>query len=69
MNESECTDEVLKHVFRSATDEEIPLFKERVQCLREAGEVLCNVSLCYQHRALPKLMENLGIRRQLCKLH
>lgn len=63
MNESECTDEVLKHVFRSATDEEIPLFQERVQCLREAGDVLCNVSLCYQHHTLPKLMENLGIRR------
>lgn len=43
VNESECTEEVLRHVFRSATDEEIPLFQERVQCLREAGEVLCNV--------------------------
>ncbi|CEJ58063.1 hypothetical protein PMG11_06734 [Penicillium brasilianum] len=42
VNEDECTDEVLRHVFRSATDEEIPLFKERVQCLREAGDVLCN---------------------------
>jgi hypothetical protein len=44
VNEEECTDEVLRHVFRSATDEEIPLFKERVQCLREAGDVLCNVN-------------------------
>ncbi|KAJ5083437.1 Protein of unknown function DUF2419 [Penicillium angulare] len=42
VNESECTEELLRHVFRSATDEEIPLFKERVKCLREAGEVLCN---------------------------
>ncbi|KAJ5785319.1 uncharacterized protein N7503_010531 [Penicillium pulvis] len=42
VNESECTEEVLRHVFRSATDEEIPLFQERVQCLREAGDVLCN---------------------------
>ncbi|KAJ5184166.1 hypothetical protein N7492_001782 [Penicillium capsulatum] len=42
VNETECTEEVLKHVFRSATDEEIPMFKERVQCLREAGDVLCN---------------------------
>ncbi|BDD62247.1 hypothetical protein MPDQ_002850 [Monascus purpureus] len=41
MDEDLCTDEVLKHVFRSATDEEMPLFKERVQCLREAGKVLC----------------------------
>jgi len=31
---------VLRHVFRSATDEEIPLFQERVRCLREAGQVL-----------------------------
>ncbi|GAD95248.1 hypothetical protein AOR_1_390144 [Paecilomyces variotii No. 5] len=39
-DELECTDELLKHVFRSSTDEEIPLFEERVQCLREAGKVL-----------------------------
>lgn len=44
VNEEECTEEVLRHVFRSATDEEMPMFKERVQCLREAGDVLCNVS-------------------------
>ncbi|KAJ5718415.1 hypothetical protein N7488_004061 [Penicillium malachiteum] len=42
VNESECTEELLRHVFRSATDEEIPLFKERVQCLRDAGAVLCD---------------------------
>ncbi|KAJ5159520.1 uncharacterized protein N7482_006524 [Penicillium canariense] len=42
VNEEECTEELLRHVFRSATDEDIPLFKERVQCLREAGDVLCN---------------------------
>ncbi|KAJ5559076.1 hypothetical protein N7535_009060 [Penicillium sp. DV-2018c] len=41
VDEEKCTDELLRHVFRSATDEEIPMFKERVQCLREAGEVLC----------------------------
>ncbi|CAG8980362.1 hypothetical protein HYALB_00013687 [Hymenoscyphus albidus] len=39
-NQDECTDEVLQHVFRSATDEEIPLFAERVRCLREAGQIL-----------------------------
>ncbi|KAJ9192107.1 hypothetical protein DTO164E3_8524 [Paecilomyces variotii] len=39
-DEHECTDELLRHVFRSATDEEIPMFEERVQCLREAGRVL-----------------------------
>ncbi|KAI9836445.1 MAG: hypothetical protein M1819_001477 [Sarea resinae] len=39
-DENEATVEVLRHVFRSATDEEIPLFDERVACLREAGRVL-----------------------------
>lgn len=41
--EDECTEELIKHVFRSATDEEIPLLQERLQCLREAGRVLCRV--------------------------
>ncbi|KAL2011024.1 hypothetical protein VTN00DRAFT_3742 [Thermoascus crustaceus] len=40
INEDECTEELLRHVFRSVTYEEIPLFQERVQCLREAGRVL-----------------------------
>ena len=31
---------MLRHIFRSATDEEIPLLKERLRCLREAGQVL-----------------------------
>lgn len=43
VDEERCTEDLLKHVFRSATDGEIPMFKERVQCLREAGEVLCEV--------------------------
>lgn len=44
-NEDECTEEILKHVFRSSTEEEIPMFHERVACLREAGQILyeaCN---------------------------
>ncbi|KAL1960389.1 hypothetical protein VTO42DRAFT_7688 [Malbranchea cinnamomea] len=41
-NEDECTDEVLQHVFRSATDEPIPLLRERIRCLREAGRILCD---------------------------
>ncbi|KAE8152906.1 hypothetical protein BDV25DRAFT_50488 [Aspergillus avenaceus] len=40
-NETECTESVLRHVFRSMTDEEIPLLQERLRCLREAGRVLC----------------------------
>ncbi|KAI9872029.1 MAG: hypothetical protein M1830_002134 [Pleopsidium flavum] len=50
-DENECTRGKLRHVFRSATDEEIPLFDERIACLREAGQVLyerfrCNFSNC-----------------------
>lgn len=44
-DENECTEDVLRHVFRSCTDEEIPLFKERMGCLREAGKVLYEVLL------------------------
>jgi hypothetical protein len=39
-NEEECTEEVLRNVFRSDTEEEIPMFEERVRCLREAGRVI-----------------------------
>jgi len=43
-DENEYTSEKLRHVFRSATDEEIPLFEEKMACLREAGQVLYKVS-------------------------
>ncbi|KAK3314513.1 hypothetical protein B0H66DRAFT_563073 [Apodospora peruviana] len=39
-DEEECTLDVLKQVFRSCTDEEMPLLEERLACLREAGTVL-----------------------------
>ncbi|KAL4773125.1 hypothetical protein BDW60DRAFT_28157 [Aspergillus nidulans var. acristatus] len=42
VNEEECNEELIRHVFRSATDEDMPLLKERLECLREAGRVLCN---------------------------
>jgi hypothetical protein len=42
-SEDECTEELLKHVFRSASEEEIPMFKERMACLREAGQILYEV--------------------------
>lgn len=67
VDEQRCTEEVLKHVFRSATDEEIPMFKERVQCLREAGEVLCEVRPPVSSIRI-KLILLVGIRWQLCKL-
>jgi hypothetical protein len=44
-NEEEFTEEVLQKVFRSETDEQIPLLGERFQCLREAGQVLEEVRL------------------------
>lgn len=53
-SEDECTLDVLRHVFRSTTDEEIPLLEERLACLREAGKVLYEVMLirplCVQHK-------------------
>ncbi|KAH7320101.1 hypothetical protein B0I35DRAFT_228944 [Stachybotrys elegans] len=39
-NEEECNLESMKHIFRSSTDEEMPLLQERLDCLREAGRVL-----------------------------
>ncbi|KAK3686776.1 hypothetical protein LTR37_019491 [Vermiconidia calcicola] len=38
--EQSCADGVLRHVFRSATNEEIPLLDKRIAILREAGEIL-----------------------------
>ena len=37
--------DVLKGVFRSTTEEEIPLFEDRVHCLREASQILCDVCI------------------------
>ncbi|KAI4284555.1 MAG: hypothetical protein L6R38_001321 [Xanthoria sp. 2 TBL-2021] len=39
-NYTECTHDLLKHVFRSATPELIPLIDERIACIREAGRIL-----------------------------
>jgi hypothetical protein len=47
-NEDEFTEETLAYVFRSATDEDIPMFHERLACLREAGKVLYEV--CVEER-------------------
>jgi hypothetical protein len=38
--------EVLRDVFRSETEEEIPLLEKRFECLREAGAILTEVSHC-----------------------
>jgi len=42
-DEEESTEEVYRKVFRSATEESIPLFDKRVVILQEAAEVLCKV--------------------------
>lgn len=43
VDEEQCSEEALRTVFRSETDEEIPMLAERLQCLREAGRVLDEV--------------------------
>ncbi|RAR07077.1 hypothetical protein DDE82_003019 [Stemphylium lycopersici] len=40
VDEERCSDEVLRTVFSSGTDEEIPLLEQRIRCLREAGQIL-----------------------------
>ena len=42
-DEEECTLESLRHVFRSNTEEDIPLLEARLACMREAGQVLYEV--------------------------
>ena len=46
-DEIACSDETLRNVFRSSTSEQMPMLEERIQCLREAGKVLCSVSSLY----------------------
>ncbi|EPS37410.1 hypothetical protein H072_8911 [Dactylellina haptotyla CBS 200.50] len=41
VDETVCPDKLLEHVFRSSTDTPMPMLKERIKCLREAGEILC----------------------------
>ena len=43
IDEEQCHLDLLKNVFRSGADEELPMLKERLECLREAGTVLCEV--------------------------
>lgn len=53
--DDECTDEILRHVFRSATTDQIPLLNERISCLREAGRILHEVSPSTLDRVLREL--------------
>ncbi|KAF3930183.1 hypothetical protein ABW20_dc0100955 [Dactylellina cionopaga] len=41
VDEAVCSDKLLEHVFRSSTDTPMPMLPERIACLREAGEILC----------------------------
>ena len=46
-----CSDTVIEHVFRSATNEVMPLLSDRIEVLREAGEILEEVgSPCHLGR-------------------
>lgn len=40
IDEEKCTNDVLRTVFSSGTDDEIPLLSERMRILREAGRIL-----------------------------
>ena len=40
VNEIECSEAVIRDVFRSSTAEEMPLMTDRIDCMREAGNVL-----------------------------
>ena len=51
VDETECTDEVLRYIFRSATFEDMPLLEKRIDCMREAGQVIQKVNLLQQHLA------------------
>lgn len=42
-NKDELTIEAIQHVFRSATDEQMPMLMERMACLEQAGNVLNEV--------------------------
>ena len=39
-DEVNCSDETLRHIFRSATSEPMPMLDERISYLREAGRIL-----------------------------
>lgn len=68
-NEDECTEEVLRHVFRSATEEEIPMFQERMACLREAGNILYEVRNLSRPSIAPRSLNAGGLAEIPMQLH
>lgn len=70
MNESECTEETLKRVFRSATCEPIPLLDDRISCMREAGRVLDTVCITNPMTCATLIsISDPAFPRQLLNLH
>ena len=67
INEAECTDEVLQYVFRSATAEDMPFLEKRIDCMREAGQVLEKVNLLQPHLACIR-SSSIAVRRYLSRL-
>lgn len=47
LDEGGFTEASFRSIFRSETEEEIPLLNERMECLREAGQVLEDASLSH----------------------
>ncbi|KAG8527665.1 uncharacterized protein KY384_007818 [Bacidia gigantensis] len=39
-DETSASDDVWRKIFRSATEEEMPMLEERIQCVRDAGRIL-----------------------------
>lgn len=68
-NEEDCNLDTLKHVFRSETEEGIPMLEQRLQCLREAGTILyekydCDIIKLIKgaDKSAAKLVNNLAHR-------
>jgi hypothetical protein len=59
VDEERCTDDVLRTVFSSGTDEEMPMLDERMRCLRDAGRILEEV--CNLSAPVLKLLENVSL--------
>jgi hypothetical protein len=59
VDEERCTDDVLRTVFSSGTDEEMPMLDERMRCLRDAGRILEEV--CNLSASVLKLVENVSL--------
>lgn len=51
---AKITQETLADIFTSATHENIPMLKERTECLREAGTVLIQVWAYHMNVSLYK---------------